>query len=506
MSIMTFLGIDLGTSSVKALLVSAEGHIIGRGAAEYAIERPKPGWAEQSPDAWWQATVSAVRSALARANQRYPEIAAIGLSGQMHGTVLLDKSGSWLNPAVIWPDRRSQSQVKEISEFIGAQRLIELAGSPLATGFQAATIRWFQQEQPALWRKVANVLGPKDYLRWRLTGETFSEPSDGSGTLLLDVRRRDWSAELLDAIELDQDLLPEIVPSTAVGGHLAVEPAEQLGPPPGIPVICGAADTACGLLGAGVVDEGALLLTISSGGQLVVPASKVEIDLEGRLHTLCSALEPIEQQPGWYQMAAILSAGLSLRWLRDRVFGLKGADAYMTMTSLAKQAPPGANGLIFLPYLMGERTPHMDPLARGLFLGLTAEHGRPELIRAVMEGVVMACYDAYEVLAEIEARPSHIILAGGGARSDLWRQIVADVFNLPVRPLATREQAAIGAALLAGAGLGALDPAAEARAWAKYDDQVEPNSDANQVYRGLLGIFRAAYLKHQADFADLWQM
>jgi len=500
---MTFLGIDLGTSSAKALLVSPEGHIVGQGAAEYAIDQPNTGWAEQSPDTWWQATVIAARGALAGADPSYPNVEAIGLSGQMHGTVLLDKSGVWLSPAVIWPDRRSQSQVNEISKFIGAQRLIQLAGSPLATGFQAATIRWFQQEQPALWRQVATVLTPKDYLRWRLTGEIASEPSDGSGTLLLDVRRRDWSVELLDAIELNRDLLPKILASTAVAGHLTKWSAAQFGLPSGIPVICGAADTACGLLGAGVVDEGALLLTISSGGQLAIPASTVEIDLNGRLHTFCSALEPAERQPGWYQMGAILSAGLSLRWLRDRVLELKGGNAYATMTSLAKQAPPGANGLLFLPYLLGERTPHMDPGARGLFLGLTAEHGRAELIRAVMEGVALACYDAFEVLAEVGARPEQVILAGGGARSDLWRQIVADVFDLPVRPLATREQAAMGAALLAGGGLGTFDPVVQAREWAKYDDQVEPNADANQVYRGLLSIFRHAYQKHKNDFAVL---
>ncbi|UCG25525.1 MAG: xylulokinase [Chloroflexota bacterium] len=502
-SSMALLGIDLGTSSVKALVVDENGRILGQGAAEYAIDRPRPEWAEQSPEAWWQATVIAVRAALTGLGERSREIAAIGLSGQMHGTVLMDGSGALLNPAVIWPDRRSLRQVKQITAAIGARRLIRLAGSPLAAGFQAATIRWFKEERPELWSKVKTVLLPKDYLRWRLTGELGTEPSDGSGALLVDVQERAWSLELLAALDLDAILLPPVAPSTAVAGHLASGPAGQLGLTAGIPVVYGAADTACGLLGAGVVDEGDFLLTIGSGGQLVAPASKVQVDLKGRLHTFCGALEPTESQPGWYQMAAILSAGLSLRWLRDQLFALQGADAYQKMTAMAETASPGANGLLFLPYLLGERTPHMDPRARGLFLGLTASHGRAELVRSVMEGVALACYDAYSVLNEVGVQPDHIIMAGGGARSPLWRQIVADVFNLPVRPLVTEEQAALGAALLAGAGLDLFRPLATAREWARYGPAVEPQIHSHDRYRQLLAIFRAAYQKHRQDFEEI---
>jgi xylulokinase len=503
---MTLLGIDLGTSSVKALAISADGRLLGRGVAEYAIDRPKPGWAEQSPEVWWQETIVATRAALSGLDRRSGAINAIGLSGQMHGTVLLDEAGNLLNPAIIWPDRRSRRQVEEISEAIGGQRLIRLAGSPLATGFQAATLRWFQQERPEMWQQVATVLMPKDYLRWRLTGEILAEPSDGSGALLLDVRRRDWSPELLDALDIDPRLLPDIRPSTAIAGYLARQPAGQLGLPAGIPVVSGAADTACGLLGASVVDEGALLLTISSGGQLVAPVSKAQIDLAGRLHTFCSALEPTGGRPGWYQMAAILSAGLSLRWLRDQVVELKGRGAYEAMTALAEQSPPGANGLLFLPYLLGERTPHMDPQARGLFMGLTAEHGRSALVRAVMEGVVLACFDAYSVLVEMGVRPDSIIMAGGGAKSKLWRQMVADVFNLPVRPLATEEQSARGAALLAGAGLGLFEPAEAALTWASYGPAVEPDEGLRDRYDQLLAMFRLAYQKHRQDFKELWRI
>jgi xylulokinase len=503
---MALLGIDLGTSAVKALVVASDGQVLGSGTSGYPIHRPQPGWAEQSPEAWWQATAAAVHSALSQSGRPPSTIAAIGLSGQMHGTVLLDAAGSLLCPAVIWPDRRSQHQVPEIEALIGRRRLIELAGSPLATGFQAATVRWFQQERPDLWARVATILTPKDYLRQRMAGELSSEPSDGSGTLLLDVRRRDWSAEITAALGIDLGQLPVIRPSTTVAGNLTNTAAEHLGLKAGTPVISGAADTACGCLGAGVVDEGGLLLTISSGGQLVAPASRVEVDLQGRLHTFCGALEPSEQQPGWYQMAATLSAGLSLRWLRDQVLQLPADDAYERMTALAAQAPPGANGLLFLPYLLGERTPHMDPQARGLFLGLTADHGRPELIRAVMEGVALACVDAFGALAEAGVQPDRVVMAGGGARSGLWRQIVANVFNLPVLAVAAEEQAAVGAALLAGSGLGLFQPAAASRAWARYQEPVLPDAGANALYGRLLGIFRAAYRKHAADFAALWRI
>ncbi len=503
---MLLLGIDLGTSSTKALVVSGEGQVLAGGAAEYPIDRPRPGWAEQSPAAWWQATATAVRAALAESDLQPKEIGAIGLSGQMHGTVLLDEVGELLHPAVIWPDRRTQSQVQEITKAIGLQRLIDLTGSPLATGFQAATIRWFQYERPNVWDNVAAILTPKDWLRMRLTGEIWSEPSDGSGTLLQDVRQRDWSAELLDVLDIDPQLMPAIRPSTDIAGRLTTEAANHLGLAVGTPVAAGAADTGCGLLGAGVVDAGSLLLTISSGGQLVVPATRVKVDLAGRLHTFCGPLEPTGSQAGWYQMAAILAAGLSLRWLREQVFQLPGDGAYESMAALAAQAPAGANGLLFLPYLLGERSPHMDPRARGLFLGLTAEHGRPEMVRAVMEGVALACFDAFAALAEVGARPDQIIMAGGGARSKLWRQIVADVFNLPVRALATGEQAAVGAALLAGDGLGLFEAAAAAKAWVAFKDQIEPDARANEVYGQLLGIYRAAYRKHRADFAELWSI
>jgi len=491
------LGIDLGTSSLKVLLVKENGQISGRGSAEYPIQTPQPGQAEQDPDEWWQACQAAVRQALSSVDGPV-KVGVIGLCGQMHGTILLDKQDRLLAPAVIWPDQRSPRQVKEIIELVGAERLIELTGSPAATGFQAATVRWFQQEQPEIWQRVRRVLLPKDYLRWRLTGEFASDASDGSGTLLLDVRSRDWSGELLAALDINFAQLPPVKPSIAIAGELRSDVASLLGLPPEIPVITGAGDTPASLLGAGVTDPETLLLTISTGGQLALPAFMVEVDQAGRMHTFCSALEPTREQAGWYKMGATLSAGRSLRWLRDNVFKLEGEGAYQRMTAWAAEVPPGARRLIFLPYLSGERTPLMDPLARGMFLGLTLQHGRPELVRAVLEGVTFSCYEACRVLIETGASPARVILAGGGARSPLWGQIVADVFGLPVQRLKTTEQSALGAGLLAGAGIGRLDACTTSQLWAEYDDPLEPKPQNHTLYMELLPLFREAYWKLKA--------
>jgi xylulokinase len=500
------LGIDLGTSSAKVLLATDAGRVLAQGSAEYAIHHPQPGWAEQDPEGWWQGVIVAVRQALASV-QSGPggsvQIATIGLSGQMHGTVLLDEAGLPLSPAVIWPDRRSQQQVREITDLIGAERLIELTGSPLATGFQAATVLWVQQERPDLWRRTRLVLLPKDYIRYRLTGGICTDPSDGAGALLLDVHLRDWAPQILTALGIDKTQLPPVRPSVAVVGQLASEAAKVLGLPVGIPVVAGAADTACSTLGAGIIRAHGMLLTISTGGQIVLPALKVQVDRKGRVHTFCGALEPRPDRAGWYQMAAILSAGRSLRWLRDKVFDLSHDAGYDQMTAWAETAPPGADGLLFLPYLAGERTPHMDAQARGLFLGLVASHGRAELVRAAMEGVALACYDAYQVLVELGARPERIVMAGGGARSRLWRQIIADVFDLPVRRLQVGEQSALGAILLAGGGAGLFDPGSAAQDWVAYGPPVEPDSGRHALYQSLLPLFRGAYRKCREDFRQL---
>ena len=485
------LALDLGTSSVKALVIDGAGAVHGSASAGYPVSRPRPGWAEQDPEAWWRAAVAATREAVAVAGAAV-RVTGIGLSGQMHGTVLLGANDAPLGPAIIWEDQRSWRQVAEITALVGAARLVEIAGSPVATGFQAATVRWLQQEDRQRWDQTRRVLTPGAELRRRLTGEIATDPSDGSGTLLLDVRRRDWSDELLDALEIARDPLPPVRPAAAVAGVLQPAAASALGLPAGIPVATGGGDAACGLLGAGIVEPGTMLLSLSTGAQVMVPAATVDPDPQGRTHAFCAALEPGPDRPGWYQMGATLAAGLAMRWLGAEVFAL-GVDADAQMAALAAAAPPGADGLLFLPYLVGERSPHMDPRARGAFLGLTAGHGRAALARATLEGVTLAARDAFATLAERGARPTRIVIAGGGARGDLWRGVAADVFGLPVHLLATADQAAMGAAVLATAAAAGADPVATARTWATAGPAIEPDPARHARYDELFAIFREAY-------------
>lgn len=492
------LGIDLGTSAVKVLLTTFDGAVIASASAEYPIEQPQPDYAEQEPAAWLRAVADAVQATFTQAPTA--PIAAIGLSGQMHGTVLLGADHQPLGPAIIWPDRRSAREVQEITERVGSERLYAITGSPVATGFQAATVRWVQRHAPELWRRVRRILLPKDYLRFWLTGVLTTDPSDAAGTLLFDETRRDWSDELLDLLEIRRDQLPPVQPSASICGRLCEDAARALGLPVGVPVATGAADTACSLLGAGVARSDQLLFTISTGGQLVQPCEAVRVDAQGRIHTFCSALEPGEGRSGWYQMGAMLVAGLALHWLREQLYEEPANISYDQMMRLASEAPPGADGLLFLPYLIGERTPYMDPTARGVFFGLTLRHRRSHLIRAVVEGVTLAARNAYDVLRELGAASQHIVLAGGGARSRFWQQVVADVFGTPVQALRTAEQSAAGACILAGAAIGAFDPAEAAHTWAHYGSLMQPDSDRHCFYQGRLEAFRALYQRNAGHF------
>lgn len=502
------LGIDLGTSSVKALCVTLTGDVVGSGSAEYPALQPQPGFAEQAPAAWWAAVQDAVRQAtLGHAG----EIVAVGLSGQMHGAVLLDDDRALLGNAIVWPDQRSAAQVRALTESIGAERLVEIAGSPVATGFQAATLLWLRSERPEVFARMATVLAPKDWLRLQLTGTLATDAGDGSGTLLLDVQARDWSEALLEAVGVARSQLPRVRPATEVAGALQPAAAEALGLRTETLVVVGSSDTACGMLGAGAVDGDTLIVNLSTGGQLVRPAAQPVVDRRGRLHTFCAALEPGPGRAGWYQMGATLNVGMALRWLRTNVLNMSGDDAYARITAMAADAPPGAGGLLFLPYLVGERTPLLDPAARAAFIGLTAAHSQAHLARAVLEGASFACYDAYRVLSEVAdasaGPPQQVVLAGGGARSPLWRQIVADVFGVAVRRLLVTEQSALGAALLAGQGAGLLDAAESARAWVRLDDPLAPDLSRHARYGELFDMYQRAFqanreLMHElADWA-----
>lgn len=490
------LGIDLGTSSVKAAIFDVKAECIASASAPYETLHRHPGYAEQRPDDWWRATCAAVRVALGKVNV---SVNAIGISGQMHGTVLLHADGSW-DDAIIWQDRRSAAQAAAITREIGAEQLIALTGSPLAAGFQAATLRWLAENQPERLAAAAKILLPKDWLRWRMTDELNTDPSDAVGTLLFRPGSDFWSEPLLEAAGISEEQLPDVRSPTDVAGWLTEDAAAEMGLPEDLPVIVGAADTPCALLASGVFEETTMLLNLSTGGQLCLPQSWHKFDETGRTHTFRSAF-PSESDIGWYQMGATLAAGMALRWLREQA--LATSLSYDELVRSAADVAVGAEGLLFLPYLVGERTPHMDPFARAAFLGLGDHHDQRHMVRAVLEGATFAAYDAYLAMREATFAPQRIVLAGGGSRSPLWRQIVADVFGLPVAPLVANEQSALGAALLAGEALRWWKAIEQTLDCVHYEQDVLPNADAHLRYMQLHPLFQQAYQVNRALFRQL---
>ncbi len=503
------LGIDLGTSSVRATLLGPDGALRGLGSREYPILTPRPGWAEQDPDTWWAAACDAIAQAIRRSRIRPGEITAIGLSGQMHGLVMVDRAGAPVRPAIIWPDARGADERTEIEERIGPDRLHRITGLPAATGFFAVSLLWARRHEPARYARAARAMLPKDYLRFRLTGEHATDPSDGSGTLLFDVRRRTWSEEILTSLDIPRDLVPSVVESAAVAGRLREAAARDTGLRPGVIVATGGADQAMGALGAGLVRPGAVACAIGTGGQVVTSLQEAVLDPRRRLHTLCHAV------PGaWLLMGAMLSAGLSLRWFRDalgeverREAARSGADPYALLSAEAEQAEPGARGLVFLPYLGGERTPHMDPRARGCFVGLSLAHTRAHIVRAILEGVAFGMNDSLSILRELGVPVETVVATGGGARSRLWRQIQADVYGVPVWRSARDEQSSYGAALLAGVAAGAYRDVREAcegrTSWA---DPVWPIAAHRRVYERQYAVYRSLYPTLREAFEQLGRL
>ncbi|MGQ9554200.1 MAG: xylulokinase [Anaerolineae bacterium] len=482
------LGIDLGTSSLRAAVVDEHGCILGLGQQEYGIDVPRPGWAEQYVNAWWEGAVRAVRQSLQQARITPTAIHGIGLSGQMHGTVLVDVEGCAIAPAIIWADTRSSKEAQSINEALGAERLVAVAGNRASPGFMAATLAWLGEHEPGLLERARYALLPKDYLRLRLTGEAATEPSDASASLLFDITKWQWSQTLIEAVGVDSRLLPPLVPSTAVTGGLQAVVAEELGLLPGTPVVAGAGDQAAQAVGNGVIEENEASSTIGTGGQVFQPCRCPTADPLLRVHCFCHALPHT-----WYLMGAMLAAGLSLRWWRDTL-GLTGSEAYSTLDGEAQAVPPGAGGLLFLPYLLGERTPHMDPAARGAFIGLALHHGRGHLARAIMEGVAFALCDGLAVLSELAPRPRRVVASGGGAKSRLWLQIQADVFGLPMATVAGIERAVVGAAMLAGIGTGIFDGFEQAReSCVVYDDVIKPDKDRAKLYQAMFEQYRSLY-------------
>jgi xylulokinase len=436
------------------------GKVIASGAEEHeAFQSPKPGWAEQDPRDWWRACGLAVRKALQSANLSAEDIACVGFSGQMHGAVLLDAKDEVVRSAIIWCDQRSEAQSKELEKLFGLETLIQLTCNPPLTNFTLTKLLWVRETEPENWARVAHVMLPKDYVRFRLTGERAIDMADASGTLLLDVTHRRWSTEVLSKSGIDVGLLPALYESPQICGKVSDAGAEATGLKAGTPVVAGAGDQAAGAVGMGIARAGAVSATIGTSGVVFAATDRPALDPKGRLHTFCHAI------PGrWHVMGVTQAAGLSLRFFRDRfgVLSKDGRDPYDILAEEASAAPPGSEGAFWAPYLMGERTPHLDPNARAALLGLTASHTRGHIIRAVMEGVAYSLKDTFTIFEEMEIPVTSIRLGGGGARSPLWRQIQADVYAHEVEIVAAEEGAAYGAAILAGTGAGAWSSVDEA--------------------------------------------
>ncbi len=498
------LGIDIGTSGTKTLAIDERGTILASATAEYSCDHPRPGWSEQHPHLWWEATVETIGRVLAAGKLRPEEIAGIGLSGQMHGSVFLDEAGEVIRPALLWNDQRTAAECREIEEKAGGREaLIRMVANPALTGFTAPKLLWLRRHEPAQWDRVRQVLLPKDYVRYRLTGTYATEVSDASGTLLLDVANRRWSGELLSKLQLDPALLPACYESPEVSGRVSEIAARATGLKPGTPVVGGGGDQPAGAVGNGIVRQGVVSATMGTSGVVFAQADELGFDPLGRLQRGCHAV------PGaWHVMGVVLAAGGSFQWFRNELGKAesamakeRGIDPYFLLTDEAATVGPGAEGLFFLPYLTGERTPHFDPEARGGWIGLTVRHGRAHMIRSVLEGATFAMRDSLELIREMGVQIEEVRASGGGARNPLWRQIQADIYGAGVQTLNSTEGPAFGVALLAQVGTGGFATVPEAcDATIRVVDSTTVDSKVQADYDRAYVIYRKLYVDLRDSF------
>lgn len=500
------IGIDLGTSGTKTVLFDENGENLASVTIEYPLYQDHNGWGEQEPDDWWQAARDSILQVIHQSAVDPAAISGVGISGQMHGLVMLDQAGKVLRRSIIWLDQRTARECEEITEKVGAERLIEITANPALTGFTASKILWVRNNQPEIYEKCAHILLPKDYVRYKLTGEFATEVSDASGMQLLDVPKRQWSTEVLSKLEIDAGLLGKVYESPEITGVITPLAAAETGLKAGTPVVGGAGDNAAAAVGTGVVRDGLAFTTIGSSGVVYAHSSKIKIDPLGRVHTFCCAV------PGaWHIMGVHQASGLSLRWIRDTMCApevaaaaQRGVDPYEVMGEEAERIAAGSDRLLYLPYLNGERTPYLDPNCRGVFFGLSGMHTRAHLIRAVMEGVSYSLRDSINILREMQIETSEMTATGGGGRSPLWRQMLADNYHCKVKTIDSKEGPALGVAILAGVGTGLFSSVPEACSALIQNRSVQDPDAANAaVYDRYYPLYQKLYADLKTSFDQL---
>ncbi|MDF2564427.1 MAG: xylB [Massilibacillus sp.] len=503
------IGIDIGTSATKTVLFDESCTIIASSSQEYPLYQPQNGWAEQDPEDWYSAVLVTLKDVLQKAGVSGTDVKGIGLSGQMHGLVMLDEHNEVIRPSIIWCDQRTAAECAEITEKVGAKRLIEITANPALTGFTASKILWVRNHEPENYAKCRHILLPKDYIRFKLTGEYATEVSDASGMQLLDIPKRCWSEEVLEKLAIDKSLLARVYESPEVTGSITQKIADKTGLATTTIVVGGAGDNAAAAIGTGIVKDGRAFTTIGTSGVVFAHSSKVKIDPKGRVHTFCCAV------PGcWHVMGVTQAAGLSLKWFRDNFCSdykeraaVKKIDPYELMNEAVAKVPIGSNRLMYLPYLMGERTPHLNPECRGVFFGLSAMHTKEDLIRAVMEGVSYSLKDCNDILIEMGIEVSEMMACGGGGKSTIWRQMLADMYGCEVKTVAAQEGPALGVAILAGVGAGLFPTVEEAcDRFVRTQEYCQPIPQNRAYYEKGQKLYQAIYHSLKDQYHELTKL
>ncbi len=493
------LGTDIGTSGTKTVLFDECGRTVAEAVKEYPLYQPKNGWAEQDPDDWWSAVISTVSRVVSESGVNPSDIAGVGMSGQMHGLVMLDRNGTVLRRSIIWCDQRTEKECRELERAVGKERLVKITANPAMTGFTASKILWVRNNEPEIYKRCVHFLLPKDYIRYKLTGEFATDVSDAGGMQLLDVAKRAWSLDVINALDIDKDFFAKVYESPEITGCVTDEAARLTGLRAGTPVVGGAGDNAAAAVGMGVVRDGMGFTTIGTSGVVFAHTSEMHSDPAGRIHTLCAAV------PGeWHVMGVTQAAGLSLKWFKDQFYASEaeaskksGRSIYAELDKIAEKVPAGANGLYYLPYLMGERTPHLDARARGAFVGLSAVHTRADMLRSVMEGVTHSLRDCLDIFVDAGVKVDTMLACGGGASSGLWRQMLADMFECDVVSTETSGGAALGAAILAGVGAGVYKSVADGCDTVAAECTVTHPDSANTA------VYRKAHVKYDSLYPNL---